>query len=63
MAKRSGKKIQLTPYLKSWREEKKGKHSYNSSKRKQGLLKKAGGQHLIPYMVSASTSAEKGGKQ
>lgn len=60
MEKRSGNKTQLTPYRKSWREELKGKHSYNSSKRKHGLLKKAGRWHLIPYLVSAYTSADQG---
>lgn len=60
MEKRSGNKTQLTPYQKSWREELKGKHSYNSSERKHGLLKKAGRWHLIPYLISAYTSADQG---
>lgn len=42
MEKRSGNKTQLTPYRKGWREELKDKHGYRSSRRKRGLLKKAG---------------------
>lgn len=58
MEKRSGNKTQLTPYRKSWREELKGKHCYKSSRRKCGLLKKAG-QWQRGFLVSAYTSADR----
>lgn len=57
MGKRSGNKTQLTPYRKSWRDELKGKHSYNSSRRKHGLLKKAG-EWQCGFLVSAYTSSK-----